>query len=249
MTSPPVSRALREAVAVDLRTLAALHDAEPDRAMLEELRQAPLQDWLGLCLETDRAQAALGVLDAALAALPRPVDDRTIDQLAVDYANIYLTFGYRAAATESVWLDQENLERQEPMFAIREWYQHYGLAAEDWRRRSDDHLVLQLQFLAHLFELEQAPAAVRDAARFMDRHLLRWIGDFAERVAGRCGTPYFAGVALITAAYLEELREVLVEVAGEPRWRDADDGRDKRRAAVRDADAAASYVPGAAPSW
>lgn len=249
MTGQPVSRSLREAVAGDLRTLAALHDAEPDRAMLEELRQAPLQDWLGLRLESDGARAAAGVLDAALTALPRPVDHQSIDELAVDYANIYLTYGYRAAPTESVWLDRENLERQEPMFDIRDWYRHYGLAAEDWCRRTDDHLVLQLVFLAHLFELEQAPEALRDAARFMDRHLLRWIGDFAERVAGRCRTPYFAGLALTTAAYLDELREVLVEVVGEPRHRESDEARGKGGQAAPERDGAVPYLPGATPGW
>ena len=44
--------------------------------------------------------------------------------------------------------------------------------AANWRKRSDDHLVLQLQFLAHLFgEGRGAPTA----ARFMDEHLLRWL--------------------------------------------------------------------------
>ena len=51
---------------------------------------------------------------------------------------------------------------------------------------------------------------------FMDEHLLRWLGNFGERVLVRCDTQYFAGVAAITAAYCEELREILADILQQP---------------------------------
>ena len=239
----PIDPALRQGLASDLRLFALLHDREPEQALLEELRTAPTQVWLTLVLRSDDARGALAFFDQALRELPHPIDDQTLDDLAADHASIYLTHACRAAPMESVWLHDEALTLQEPMFAIRRWYEHYGLAAEDWRRRSDDHLVLQLQFLAHLFTLD-APHALGDAARFMDRHILLWIGDFARRVAQRCHTPYFAGLALTTSAYLEELRDLLTEITGEARFRPAAEAKGQKATEVE-----GPYLPGIGPGW
>ena len=237
-----------DALAADLETLALLHDVEPDRALIEELRQASFQEWLGLNLESERGRIGLAMIDQALRAMPQPLDQACIDRLSVDYADIYLTFGCRAAPTASPWLDHEGLERQAPMFEVRRWYRHYGLEAQDWRRRADDHLVLELRFLAHLFRQAEDLLPLRDAACFMDAHLLHWLPRFARRVAARCRTPYFAGLATLTAAYVDELRDVLVLLTGEARAPLAlPDGGD--RAAGSDVATTPSYVPGASPGW
>jgi TorA maturation chaperone TorD len=46
---------------------------------------------------------------------------------------------------------------------------------------------------------------------------LRWIEEFAERVADRCSTRFYAGLALLTAAYLDELRDLLARLLDQPR--------------------------------
>jgi len=56
--------------------------------------------------------------------------------------------------------------------------------------------VLQLQFLAHLFSLDDQQETLREAARFLDEHPLRWVEQFARRVAARCQTPFYAGLSL-----------------------------------------------------
>ena len=76
--------------------------------------------------------------------------DQTLDILAAEYADIYLNNSLQAFPCESVWLDQEGLTMQEPMFQVREWYGRFGLQVEDWRKRTDDHLVNQLRFAAHM---------------------------------------------------------------------------------------------------
>jgi TorA maturation chaperone TorD len=153
----------------------------------------------------------------AVAYLPPADDAAALDALAADYADIYLTYKLRVSPCESVWLDEDGLIMQEPMFQIREWYKKYGLAAQNWRERTDDHLVLQLHFVSHLIGSGAGTAQLAEAARFLDEHLLRWIHPFAERVASRSATPFYAGLAALTAMYVEELRELLAELLGEPR--------------------------------
>ena len=243
-------QAFRVATAGDLETLALFHDREPDAVWLQALRTTDLHhDLLGLRLTSRGATEALEVLEAAISALPEPVDSAGLDELAADFADIYLVNAIQAAPCESVWFDDENLNCQDSMFQVRECYARHGLAAANWRVRPDDHLVIQLQFLAHLFGTGEGDEQLREAARFMDEHMLRWLTRFAERVAARCRTPYFAGVAMLSAAYCEELRNLLAELLGEPRpSRKEIEMRMRPRREVIPA-VPLKFMPGMGPGW
>lgn len=239
-----------EAVAQDLTQLAMLHNAEADNDLIHSLRQSSFPQRLGLRLVTMRARASMDLLETALNELPQPLEQSHVDELAVDYANIYLTHTYRASPNESVWTDEENLERQQSMFEVREYYARFGLGAADWRQRADDHLVLQLQFLAHLFGHESPGQSLDTAARFMDEHLLRWLMTFADRVANRCATRFYAGINLLTAVYCEELRDLLVDILDQPRPTPEQIEARMQRGGNHAAEIPAAFIPGAGgPSW
>jgi putative dimethyl sulfoxide reductase chaperone len=204
-------------IAVDLELLAVLHDREPSREWLEAARACPVQEQLGLMLETPEGHAALVAFDAAVAGLPRDLSQKDLDGLATEYANIYLRFLYRAAPSESVWMDEDGLERQAAMFDVTAWYGRHNLVSTDWAKRPGDHLVIQLRFLAYLFAHAKDREGLAEAARFLDRHLLVWVGLFARRVAGEASLPYYAAAARLTHAYLEELRSQLEVAANLPR--------------------------------
>jgi putative dimethyl sulfoxide reductase chaperone len=237
----------REAVALDLNTLAALHHAELDDVLLGHLSMVGFPDGIGLRLLGDEGMRALALMREAMAELSAPLSDAVRNELAADYAAIYLTYAYHASPCESVWLDQENLAMQAPMFQVREFYKLFDLVAANWRTRPDDHLVLEIQFLAALFQ-DGHPQALSEAARFLDTHLMRWLPLFGQRVAARCATPFYAGVARLTAAYCDELRDVLVDLLGVPR-----PSGDEVEASMRPRHIAevtpVTFVPGLAPSW
>lgn len=202
----------RRAVADDLRALCVLHDREVTAEVLADLRASGFPHCLGLKLGSSAAQAASELWRAAFEAIPEDPDGLVLDELAVDYAAIYLNHTYRASPCESVWLDEDGLAMQAPMFAIRRWHERFGARVVDRRTRSEDHIAAQLSFVASLFDAEDA--TLKDCADFLDEHLLRWVGDFAQRVAHACGTPLYAGLAVLTAAYCEELRDVLSDDCG-----------------------------------
>lgn len=207
----------RERVAEDLRILAALHDREPDSTLAGELRAIDFPRSLTLPLADGPAQEAMFIMEQSLTLLPPEADEQVLDELAADYASIYLNYSIGASPEESVWIDEDSLICQDSMFQVRQWYESFGLSAPDWRTRPDDHLVYQLQFIAHMLEHDGETQVLQQVATFMDEHLLRWLGSFAERVMQRCDTPWFAGVAGITAAYAEELRDILAEILQQPR--------------------------------
>lgn len=244
----PRMQQFRAAVAADLGLLAHLHDRELTQESAASLRNGPFAELLALALPSTAAVDAFALLDQGIAELPLGGDPSQLDRWAADYADIYLHHGARASPCESVWLDEDGLAMQEPMFQVRDWYRRYGLQVADWRMRTDDHLVCQLQFLGTLFEHPQE-SALHDAATFLDEHTLRWLGQFAGRVSSRCATPFYAGLALLTALYLDEVRGVLERLLEYPRpTAEALEERLRGRAPPP-VSCEVPFVPGAAPSW
>lgn len=205
----PVVSAFGQSAAADLRRLAGLHDREPTADLLEGLRDQPLQDFFAITLDREDARNGFTLMEEAMAALPCPVDPASLDLLASDFAAIYLNHTYRAAPMESVWVHDEPLVRQEAMFAVRRWYSAANVVQNHADNRDSDHLVLELHFLALLMERADNEEGLRSALRFLDAHPMRWVPSFCSRVAGRCATAYYGGLALLTGSYLDQLRDLL----------------------------------------
>ena len=215
-TSPGTLANLCQIVREDLLLLALLQDRELEAETLRNLWQEE-EDLLGLRLASPAAREALSLLHQGLRDIPQTLDRQTLDILAAEYADIYLNHHLDASPCESVWLDEDGLIMQEPMFQLRGWYQRYGLQVRNWRLRTDDHLVTQLQFIGFLLEDPASPERLAEIGRFLDEHLLRWIGAFGDRVGARCQTRFYAGLTSLTAAYLEEFRDLIALILGVPR--------------------------------
>lgn len=205
------------ALADDAQTLALVHDRELTPELLDELRTIGFPANLALLPAGTRAAAAWRFMADALANLPMPLDAAELDRLAADYASIYLVASYGASPCESAWIDEDHLICQDTMFQLREIYRAAGLAAADWRRRPDDHLVLQLAYLAHAMRYAGGNDDWRGIAKVMDEHLLRWLPEFCQRIATRCATPAYAGFAMVTSEWADGLRNLLAERLDEPR--------------------------------
>lgn len=211
---PMLGLAQREAIAEDLLLLARVHDREPDAAMIAALRATSPDQWLSLQMAGVEYDAAMHLLAEGLAGLRDPVTSAELDALAAEFAALYLTYGYHITPTESPWRDEDGLERQQAMFAVRAWYRHHGLRIDDWRTRSDDHLVYELQFVAHVLRRSADAEDLREMARFLRAHPLAWVPHFAARTLKRCRQPLFAGFALLTSVYLARLADVLGTIFG-----------------------------------
>ena len=207
--------AFRLALADDVAVLVRLHDRELDAATIAALHDDGFPATLALLPAGDAGEAALARMRGAVAGLS--ADPAHIDRLAADFAAIYLTGACGASPYESVWLHDEHLACQQPMFELREIYAAAGLRVDDWRKRYDDHLVLQLQYLAQRLRSPQEDSTLATLGSFLDEHLGFWFPDFAGRVVARCDSDFYAALAALTAAWLERLRAVIEEVSGQSR--------------------------------
>lgn len=214
MNAVPASRPAWPALAAeDLRTLAWLHAKEHAPELLAELYANGFPDTLVLVDADAPESRAMAVALRALASSrcdsegELPYTDA--DQLAADYAAIYLTHTLRASPHESVWRDDDHLMLQGPTFAVRDFYRRHGMQVPDWRARADDHITHELEFTALLLERGEQ----REAARFLKTHLLAWLPDFARRVGQRAATPFYAALGALTLAACEECQRRLPAVA------------------------------------
>jgi len=195
---------LRDALVEDLDQLIRLHDRELDAEILAALTVAAFPNGLALSAADEAGRTAPSNMAAALHDMP------TLDELAADYAAIYLNNRFGASPYESVWLSDEHLACDRSMFELREIYAAAGLQASDWRSRFDDHLVLQLQYLRRI--LASAAIDPEKLAGFIDQHLGYWLPDWAQRVSAHCNTAFYAALAELTYVWLLNFRELLGEI-------------------------------------
>lgn len=238
------------AIGDDLALLARLHDREIDAGLIASLRAWPVADWFALRLEGEEFEQAAELLKEALARAPEPMTERALDEMAAEYAAIYLNHTYRISACESFWMGEDGLERQDAMFDVRRCYARLGLRAPNWRVRADDHIAYQLAFLAQVAGALGDPQIGAQVAEFMRQHPLAWIPAFAGRVARRSLSPFYAGTALLTASYLTNLAGALA------RYHGVDVTPVERKMATQPplqgptcADPPPRYTPGLGPGW
>lgn len=236
-------------LAEDAATLALLQDRELSAPVLAELKSIGFPDNLGLLPASGASQATFGMMRLAVSSLPAAADARFLDNLAADFAAIYLTGAFGASPCESFWLSDEHLLCQEAMFDMRALYAAAGFAVPDWRSRPDDHLVFQLQFLSRRLVSAESDDDWRSLAGFLDRHLLRWLPDFADRVAFHCDTPFYAALAILTDVWCQQLRGLIEQHLGEARP-SPEESEDILRTRRNAEETPMHFVPGAAgPSW
>ncbi len=232
------------ALADDLAQLIRLHDREIDANVLVALRMANFPRQLALQTTDPVGLQAYANMAAALAG---PL---SLDELAADYAAIYLNNQYAASPYESVWLTDDHLACGAPMFELREIYAAAGWRVADWRERFDDHLVLQLQYLQR--QMHASAVDVEKHENFLDEHLGYWFPDFARQVSLRCRTSFYAALVELTHVWLQQYREVLAEMSGRAvPTREEVTIRINRKLARDKADVAPlKFMPGVAgPSW
>lgn len=211
----------------DAATLALLHGRELSPELLVALKAHDFPGNLGMMPCGEKCEQVFRAMREVMETLPDVPDTAFMDDLAADYAAIYLTGALEASPFESFWVSDEHLLCQEAMFELRALYAADGLRVPNWGMRPDDHLVFQLQFLARrlLRTTTQSPddpaTSIREhwrlLAEFLDHHMLRWLPDFTRRVSQRCDTSFYAALALLSDAWCEQLRDVIALHLGEPR--------------------------------
>ena len=159
----------------------------------------------------DRTAAGL----ALLAAFCTGWDPARLGTLEWDFNRLFVGPGEMLAPPwESVHRSKTRLTFQEPTLQVRELYQRFGVEAPAVHREPDDHLGLELAFMATLSDLAAGAAARDDAAQlaagfqtqkdFLQDHLLAWAPACLGLVEKHAETDYYRGAARLALGSLSE---------------------------------------------
>jgi putative dimethyl sulfoxide reductase chaperone len=143
------------------------------------------------------------------------MSDQAFDDLLADYTRLFIgPDQVLAAPWESVFFNEERMTFQIETLQVREWYRRFGLEAKNLHNEPDDHIGLELEFMAHLAKSGLAALQQNDAPEFeklldaqrnfMSEHILRWGLAFCKLVETQTRTDFYRGVAMVTRGVLQE---------------------------------------------
>jgi putative dimethyl sulfoxide reductase chaperone len=169
---------------------------------------------LPLAVDQPDVAAALQRLQTWRAGLAGQLSDDTFDTLRADYNRLFFGPGrVEAALWESVYFNDERMLFQEQTAQVRHWYERYGLEPTSATREPEDHLGLELAFLAQLAAKglqaldDQRPAEVDEllAAQrlFLADHPLRWVPTWYGLVEQQARTEFWRAIAQLIHGALQ----------------------------------------------
>ena len=179
------------------------------------------KDWLELLIRDEVfAEAPLGAEQAeiqnGLELMQRWSSENqngiSVDQFkAIKKDQLYMFIGIDkvlAPVWESVYFSQSRLVFQEQTLQVREWYARFGLQIERLNKEPDDHIGLELSFLAHLAaqalqaidqeDMECFENVLQAQRDFLAEHILRWGPAWARLVEKNAETDFYKGLAHLT---------------------------------------------------
>ena len=145
----------------------------------------------------------------------------TLEQLAHDYQRLFVGPAHVIACPyESVYLSEEHLIFEEQTLAVRHSYARFGLQAPALHREPDDHVGLELDFLARLCQMgldalddgdNESVGAITDAmGAFLTEHLLRWVFECLESLHDGANSRFYRGLSSLTEGAARQLRMAFV---------------------------------------
>jgi len=204
--------------------LSRLYGVEVDATLLEQLKQMNLDDESGE-LDVVDIQEGYRLWKDFLAR----TDAQTLTDLAIDYVRAFIgagTSGHAAAYPyESVYTSPDHLLMQEARDEVRRIYVEEGLARADEFNEPEDHIAIELDFMAHLSkqtagslrsgDVITALAHLTRQQHFLAAHLLNWVPRFCDDALRFSKEDLYRGLAKVTRGFLELDREVIDDLISE----------------------------------
>jgi TorA maturation chaperone TorD len=192
----------------------------PDQDLLQAVLDEEIFSEIPFAGEQPDVITGLSLLGSWFSENKGKDNSELLSDLQADYTRLFIGPGkVLAPPYESVHFSPDRLMFQKQTLRVRQWYARFGLQSEKIYNEPDDHIGLELVFMAHL--ATQAAAAAKEgdsdtldrmleAQRdFASKHLLRWAFRWCDQVCEHARTDFFRGMALLTRGSLLEIAELL----------------------------------------
>ncbi|MEA5660038.1 MAG: molecular chaperone TorD family protein [Cutibacterium granulosum] len=204
-------------------TLGSLHCKAPEPTHLTKLLQM-IDEWplIHTPVRETKSIAGPSEEDLGLTMWRHSRDNsESHEEIVVDHDRLY---GDSAVALtppyESVHRNREGLVLGEHTLQVRATYAQLGLAAPNINREPDDHIGLELEFLAQGClrcldardenSAKEAHQTLQIVVDFLHAHVLTWAPAFLDSVVTQAQTSFMKGVALLSSSALSKFKDHLI---------------------------------------
>lgn len=193
--------------------------AELDRAWLESLIADDVFGESPLGAEQPEIKYGLELLSRWSSENCDGISEAEFGNLNRDKLRLFIGLGrVLAPVWESVYFNENRLVFQQQTLQVREWYARFDLQIERLNREPDDHIGLELSFVAHLAsralnimesDSKSFEELLQAQKEFLSEHLLRWGPAWAKLVKQHAETDFYRGLAHLTHGALLAAAEML----------------------------------------
>lgn len=152
--------------------------------------------------------------------------EKELDKLCSEYTRLFLgPTKLPAPPWESVYVNKERLIFQESTLKVREWYLKYDFVPTNYRTEADDHIALELDFMANLadfaensLENNQIDSLIKilnDQKSFLEKHMLNWVPQYVADLQASTTHPFYFEAAGILNLFLKVDHAVVTEIIRE----------------------------------
>ncbi|MFO4669020.1 molecular chaperone TorD [Vibrio cholerae] len=143
-------------------------------------------------------------------------------ELAADFCDLFLKSDRDSALPYASVYTDKGLLNGKPAQQMRELLGAHGVKVEQNLNEPEDHLAIQLDFLAHLAisanQIEhsaQLSLALQAQSDFISQHLLTWLPAFAERCTQFDSFGLYSAAARLALAFIQQDKHCLDELIQE----------------------------------
>jgi len=215
-TDREVVARLQEGQGLAYRFLARCFHAPVDEQWLSRLARERMFDAWPFPSTDEDVAVGLSMLQTCCL----DVDAASVRRVEWDFNRLFVgPENTLAPPWESVHRSKTGLTFQESTLEVRTVYEQFGLEAPAMHREPDDHIALELAFLAHVSEETAAASRHGDVERcercgevqasFLRDHLLEWVPACLTLVQTHAKTDFYRGVACLTRGTLATTADTL----------------------------------------
>ena len=169
-------------------------------------------DLLEISLEKD-FQTGRKLLRTFFEQIRHEDEKGVITDLARCYASLFLGVGSKTVSPcESIYRSDARRLFQSSHFEVQRAYQEIGMIKNEQYREPDDHIAVELSYMARLCGLtqealgespERSAHYLRLQRDFMEKHLLPWVPDFSRHLLEATDSPFYRAMAYLLNGYIK----------------------------------------------
>jgi putative dimethyl sulfoxide reductase chaperone len=191
---------------------------DPEQSWLEALIRDDVFEESPFGAEQTEMQRGLELLQRWTAENHNGLSATEMKALLSDQLHLFIGIDHVLAPVwESVYFSEQRLVFQEQTLQVREWYARFNLQLEKLNREPDDHIGLELAFVAHLAtravqaiddgQQQSAQELLQAEGEFLMAHLLRWGPAWAKLVKKHAQTDFYRGLGYVVHGTMLALAE------------------------------------------